>query len=127
VNSLPKTVTRQRRGCDLNRGPSAPECSTLTTRLPSHPLSCDISCVNRGPVSAVVTRGVSAGDRFRRICFKFCSHAYWGNFILVCILISSSVLAAEDPLSARSPRNQVPAGPLLYHSIHAQRICPVHQ
>jgi len=37
VNSLPKTVTRQRRGCDLNPGPSAPESSTLTTQLPSHP------------------------------------------------------------------------------------------
>jgi len=37
VNNLPKTVTRQRRGCDLNQGPSAPESSTLTTRLPSHP------------------------------------------------------------------------------------------
>jgi len=37
VNSLPKTVTRQRRGCDLNPGPSAPESRTLTTRLPSHP------------------------------------------------------------------------------------------
>ena len=38
VNSLPKTVTRQRRDCDLNPGPSAPESSTLTTRLPSHPV-----------------------------------------------------------------------------------------
>ena len=38
VNSLPKTVTRQRRGCDLNPGPSAPESSTLTTRLPSYPI-----------------------------------------------------------------------------------------
>ena len=38
VNSLPKTVTRQRRDCDLNPGPSAPESSTLTTRLSSHPL-----------------------------------------------------------------------------------------
>jgi len=37
VNSLPKTVTRQRRDRDLNPGPSAPETSTLTTRLPSHP------------------------------------------------------------------------------------------
>jgi len=36
VNSLPKTVTLQRRDCDLNPGPSAPESSTLTTRLPSH-------------------------------------------------------------------------------------------
>ena len=34
--SLPKTVTRQRRDCDLNPGPTAPESSTLTTRLPSH-------------------------------------------------------------------------------------------
>jgi len=37
VNSLPKTVTRQRGDCDLNPGPSAPESSTLTTGLPSHP------------------------------------------------------------------------------------------
>ena len=34
MNSLPKTVTRQHRGCNLNPGPSAPESSTLTT--PSH-------------------------------------------------------------------------------------------
>jgi len=39
VNSFPKTVTRQRRGCNLNPGPSAPESSTLTTRLQSHPLN----------------------------------------------------------------------------------------
>jgi len=32
VNSLTKTVTLQRRGCDLNPGPTAPESST---RLPS--------------------------------------------------------------------------------------------
>jgi len=38
VSSLPKTVTRQRSDCDSNPGPSAPESSTLTTRLPSHPL-----------------------------------------------------------------------------------------
>jgi len=29
VSSLPNTVTRQRRGCDLNPGPTAPESSTL--------------------------------------------------------------------------------------------------
>jgi len=32
VNSLPKTVTPQRRGCDLNPGLTAPESSTLTTQ-----------------------------------------------------------------------------------------------
>jgi len=38
VNSLPKTVTRQRRGNDLKLGHTAPESSTLTSRLPSHPV-----------------------------------------------------------------------------------------
>ena len=40
VNSLPKTVIRQVAAAmrtDCNPGPSAPESSTLTTRLPSHP------------------------------------------------------------------------------------------
>ena len=39
MNSLRRLfVTRQRRDCDLNPGLSAPESSTLTTRLPSHPV-----------------------------------------------------------------------------------------
>ena len=37
VNSLPKIVTRQRCGCDLNPGPYVAGSSTLTTRLPCHP------------------------------------------------------------------------------------------
>ena len=36
MNSLSKTVTRQRHSCDLKPGPSVPESTTLTTRLPSH-------------------------------------------------------------------------------------------
>jgi len=36
VNSLPKTVTRQRRECDLNPGPSAPESSTELKRCSYH-------------------------------------------------------------------------------------------
>ena len=46
VNNLHKTVTRQRRDCDLNPGPSAPEFSTLTTRLPSHPSLPTVCCYN---------------------------------------------------------------------------------
>jgi len=38
VWTVTETVTRQLRDCDLNPGPSAPESSTLTTRLPSNPL-----------------------------------------------------------------------------------------
>jgi len=51
VNSLPKTVTRQRRDCDLNPGPSAPESSTLTTRLPS---DSDITLVITGSAEILV-------------------------------------------------------------------------
>ena len=40
VNSLPKTVTQQPHGCDLNPGPSVPESSTLTT-LPSLPVEAE--------------------------------------------------------------------------------------
>ena len=47
MNGLPKTVTRQRRGCDLNPGLSAPESSTLTTRLPSQPGSGAEYCNER--------------------------------------------------------------------------------
>jgi len=56
VNSLPKTVARQRRGCDLNPGPSAPESSTLTTRLPSDQssgskVSADVNRLERDDVT----------------------------------------------------------------------------
>jgi len=63
VNSLLKTVTRQRRDCDLNTSP-APESSTLTTQLPSHPV-CDegyhyraMLCIrgtSHGPVSVCLS------------------------------------------------------------------------
>jgi len=46
VNSLPKTVTRQRRGCDLNPDPSAPESSMLTTRLQSHPVIVIVTVIS---------------------------------------------------------------------------------
>jgi len=55
VNSW--TVTRQRRGCDLNAGPSAPESSTLTTRLPVPPCATKNERINTaaGLVAVVVT------------------------------------------------------------------------
>ena len=98
VNSLPKTVTRQRRGCDLNPGPSAPESSTLTTRLPSHqdtksainrtvvdqPSTADSTCDGRPIVhhSTVIVKPSTA--RFRRTgpsatadtCFAFFKYAF---------------------------------------------------
>lgn len=45
--------------------------------------------------------------RFRIFCHWVCNHSYFGNIILVCIMISSAMLAAEDPLKSTSPRNLV--------------------
>ncbi|XP_020280944.1 muscle calcium channel subunit alpha-1 isoform X8 [Pseudomyrmex gracilis] len=49
----------------------------------------------------------SSTNRFRVFCHWFCNHSYFSNVILVCIMISSAMLAAEDPLNALSPRNQM--------------------
>jgi len=73
VNSLPKTLTRQRRGCDLNPGPSAPESSTLTTRLPSHPVA---------PLRAIPQIFPSQKDRYTK-------HKMWR---IVCVVACSASL-----------------------------------
>ena len=68
---MPKTVTRQRRGCDLNPGPSEPESSTLTTRLPSglgFPLS--------GPMSSCCTVIVRKSQKLRRVSQPRCLRVY---------------------------------------------------
>jgi len=75
VSSLPKTVTRQRRDCDLNPGLSAPESSTLTTRLPSHPL---VYCVfrkfgylpKRGYSDTVAAKGAGIFANFASLFHK---------------------------------------------------------
>jgi len=69
VNSLPKTATRQRCGCDLNPGPTAPESSTLTTRLPSHPdgrqQSIKCRCVTE--LAPAVTNSLACGQTAHRM------------------------------------------------------------
>ena len=47
VNSLPKTVTRQRRGRDLNPSPTAPESSTLIAKF--HYTDTDTDTDPNGP------------------------------------------------------------------------------
>eukprot|EP00108_Taenia_solium_P000833 TsM_000442900 transcript=TsM_000442900 gene=TsM_000442900 len=42
---------------------------------------------------------------FRVFCHHICNHPYFNNVVLVCILVSSAMLAAEDPLKANSYRN----------------------
>ncbi|KAF6775427.1 hypothetical protein AHF37_04395 [Paragonimus kellicotti] len=45
-------------------------------------------------------------NSFRVACHEICNHSYFNNIVLVCILVSSAMLAAEDPLDASSARNQ---------------------
>lgn len=48
-----------------------------------------------------------SSNRFRVFCHWLCNHSHFGNIILVCIMFSSAMLAAEDPLISDSPRNKV--------------------
>jgi len=54
VNSLLKTVTRQRRDCDLNPDPSAPESSKVTTRRTEPPFPA-LTPAKAGMVPDLVT------------------------------------------------------------------------
>lgn len=49
----------------------------------------------------------SHDNRFRVFCHFICNHNYFGNFILACILISSAMLAAEDPLDQSAERSKI--------------------
>uniref|UniRef100_A0A0K0E6W3 Voltage-dependent L-type calcium channel subunit alpha n=1 Tax=Strongyloides stercoralis TaxID=6248 RepID=A0A0K0E6W3_STRER len=50
---------------------------------------------------------LSHTNPFRVFCNKIVNHQYFTNSVLVCILVSSAMLAAEDPLQAQSPRNLI--------------------
>jgi len=62
--------------------------------------------IGRGQVENRVMCTISGVFRFRIVCHKLCNHPYYCNVILLCILISSMMLAAEDPLFANIERNQ---------------------
>lgn len=49
----------------------------------------------------------SPTNKLRVFCHKTINHSYFGNIVLACILISSAMLAAEDPLSSDTPRNKI--------------------
>nr|XP_042903627.1 voltage-dependent calcium channel type D subunit alpha-1 isoform X3 [Parasteatoda tepidariorum] len=49
----------------------------------------------------------SPTNSFRVLCHKITNHSYFTNLVLACILISSAMLAAEDPLSSDTPRNKI--------------------
>ncbi|KAL1455036.1 hypothetical protein WDU94_009157 [Cyamophila willieti] len=49
----------------------------------------------------------SATNPFRVWCHWICNHDHFGNAILVCIMVSSALLAAEDPLRSNTERNNI--------------------
>ncbi|CAJ0587570.1 unnamed protein product, partial [Mesorhabditis spiculigera] len=50
---------------------------------------------------------LSHTNAFRVFCNRIVNHVYFTNSVLVCILVSSAMLAAEDPLEADSARNRI--------------------
>jgi len=73
LNSLPKTVTRQHHGCNINSGPTAPKSSTVTTRLPSrhlsripHVINMNYICLLLLLLSSVFTSRMSSAFQWQR-------------------------------------------------------------
>ena len=87
VNSLPETVTRQRRDCDLNLGPFAPESSTLTTRLSSHPFTAEYD--NNNWLSKVIFFSITLDELMRVNCFPL---GEWSIMMSVSVCLCLSCL-----------------------------------
>jgi len=121
VNSLPKTVTRQRRDCDLNPGPSAPESSTL-------PLGYRATLYRGGRI----TQGTTEPTRERcvketypvlTVLLKANSHRYATRH-------DKTVLSVSHPLLRRceldSSRQLKTVADRNMKSEHADSNCPIH-
>ena len=69
----------------------------------------DPSPVNKvEPIPAGASFFIFSQDNSLRIfCHWLQGHPIMGNFILVCIIVSSALLACEDPLRSKSPINNV--------------------
>lgn len=58
-------------------------------------------------IYSITWMGEKLNFRFRVYCHWLSNHSYFSNMILACIMISSALLAAEDPLNSHSQRNVV--------------------
>ena len=134
MNSLPKTATRQRRGCDLNPGPSAPESSTLTTRLPSHPdhvttNSCVASYLRTVSSSSFLIRSSSSTAScvaFRsvsslRFTFSTSARTFFSRSRLSCICTSPDDTGrAVNSRETNCPRSTIDVRPTALRLPHVQ-------
>ncbi|MPC08106.1 Muscle calcium channel subunit alpha-1 [Portunus trituberculatus] len=69
---------------------------------PSNPPPLQPTCPNPIPPTPPPSESL-----FRVFCHWICNHSLFSNVILVCILISSGMLAAEDPLRSDSQHNTI--------------------
>ena len=94
MNSLPKTVIRQRRDCDLNPGPSAPESSTLTTRLPSRQVQA--GSINYTALSQSQAPVTPHCNYYITICTTQCSQTHGHDCVASCAEASCSQHAGSS-------------------------------
>jgi len=97
VNSLPKTVTRQRRDCDFNPGPSAPESSMLTTQLPREEPCIKLRCRLTPPGECDELIFAAAAMRPMLPRYRVNLLLYWFGQLI-------GIFAIRTPSKARLPR-----------------------
>lgn len=73
--------------------------------IPTEVSTEDIDYMPMPPESSLFI--FSATNIIRVICYKIATNKYFVNFVLILIIVSSILLAAEDPLNASAKRNQV--------------------
>ena len=102
MNSLPQTVTRQRRGCDLDPGPSAPESSKLTSRLASNLLR------EVHVLSSLLCAGHGGRRRaFSRCCGKSTTRTSCSSARFVSVTFSSALANFCRSRSSSSELNNI--------------------
>ncbi|XP_026733619.1 muscle calcium channel subunit alpha-1-like isoform X2 [Trichoplusia ni] len=85
---------------ELDEEPRLKRKPTTSSARPRRLSEVDI-CDTKKPIPDATSFFIFAKtNRFRVFCYKMSSSSSFGNIILVCIMLSSAMLAAEDPLDA---------------------------
>ncbi|KAJ8707324.1 hypothetical protein PYW08_010576 [Mythimna loreyi] len=85
---------------ELEEEPRLKRKPTTSSARPRRLSEVDI-CDTKKPIPDATSFFIFAKtNRFRVFCYKMSSSSTFGNIILVCIMLSSAMLAAEDPLDA---------------------------
>ncbi|KAJ2939410.1 hypothetical protein O0L34_g10841 [Tuta absoluta] len=95
--------THQRNHIVNTEGSESPRLKRKPTTSSARPrrLSEVDICDNKKPIPDASSLFIfSKTNRFRVLCYNISASSTFGNIILVCIMFSSAMLAAEDPLDA---------------------------